>query len=161
MAQVILLCGRICSGKSTYAQLLRQRHPASVVLSCDELMLTLFPQGVGEYHDMLAERARQYHFALSLDIVASGADVILDWGFWTRDWREEARVFYREHGVPCALHYVDVPADIWKRHIEDRNRAVLAGKTTAYFVDEGLLAKLESRFQEPRDDEVDLRYRPD
>lgn len=161
MAQVILLCGKICSGKSTYAQALKREHPAAVLLSCDELMLTLFPDGAGTHHDVLALRARQYHFALSLEVLASGADVILDWGFWTKEWRQEARTFYAAHGVPCQLHYVDAAPDVWRRHIEERNRAVLAGQTGAYFVDEGLLSKLESRFEEPGDDEIDVRYRPE
>lgn len=158
MAQVILLCGRICSGKTTYAQRLKRERPASVALSCDELMLTLFPGGSGEHHDMLAQRARQYHFALSLQLIQSGVDVILDWGFWTLQWREEARAFYAAHGVPCQLHYVDAAPEVWQRHIETRNRAVRNGQTSAYYVDEGLLAKLEARFEEPDDQEIDVRY---
>ena len=161
MAQVILLCGRIASGKSTYARLLREEMPASMILSCDELMLTLFPDGAGEHHDMLAERAKQYQLALSLELIRCGVNVILDWGFWTRQWREEARAFYAEHGIPCTLHYVDPAPDVWQRHIDARNRAVLEGNATAYYVDEGLLAKLSSRFEEPGEEEIDVRYRPD
>ncbi|MCH5287168.1 MAG: ATP-binding protein [Christensenellaceae bacterium] len=161
MAQVILLCGKICSGKSTYTRHLREQLPASAVLSCDELMLTLFPDGAGEHHDLLAERARQYQFALALELIGCGVNVILDWGFWTKQWREEARAFFAEHGIPCSLHYIDPAPDVWQRHIEERNRAVQAGKTSAYHVDEGLLAKLESRFEEPSTDEIDVRYCPD
>lgn len=161
MAQVILLCGKICSGKSTYARELKKAQPASVLLSCDQLMLTLFPGGAGEHHDMLAQRARQYHFDLSIELIGSGVDVILDWGFWTRSWREEARAFYAAHGVPCQLHYVDAAPEVWRRHIEARNQAVLSGQTNAYFVDDGLLAKLAARFEEPGDDEVDVRYHPE
>lgn len=161
MAQVILLCGRIASGKSTYARLLRQEMPASVILSCDELMLTLFPDGAGEHHDKLAERARQYHFTISLALIQSGIDVILDWGFWTKQWREEARAFYAAHKVPCFLHYIDPAPEIWQRHIDARNRAVLEGTATAYYVDEGLLAKLASRFEKPDEAEIDVRYLPD
>lgn len=160
MAHVILLCGKICSGKTTYARQLKAERPASVLLSCDELMLTLFPDGAGEHHDVLAQRARQYHFSLSLELIRCGADVILDWGFWTRQWRNEARAFYAGHGISCALHYVDAPPGVWQQHIEARNQSVLAGQTGAYYVDDGLLAKLESRFDEPTDDEIDVRYVP-
>ena len=61
MPEVILLCGKICSGKTTYAQRLRTEKNA-VILSCDELMLTLFPQGAGEHHDLLAQRAPSVYF---------------------------------------------------------------------------------------------------
>ena len=159
MAQVILLCGKICSGKSVYARRLREELRA-VVLSCDELMLTLFPEGAGEHHDALAERARQYQFDLALQLAGLGVNVILDWGFWTRQWRDEARAFFGTRGVPCQLHYVDAPPDIWHRHIEERNRAVLEGRTSAYFVDEGLLNKLAARFEAPGEEEIDLRYVP-
>ena len=161
MAQVILLCGKICSGKSTYAARLKRERPSSVTLSCDELMLTLFPGGAGAHHDTLAERARDYQLRLSLQLIDSGVDVILDWGFWTRRWREEARAFYGARGIPCQLHYVDAAPDIWQRHIEARNSAVLNGQKGAYFVDEGLLAKLESRFEEPDGGEIDVRYQPE
>ena len=155
MAGVILLCGKICSGKTTYAHKL-QEEGRSVILSCDELMLSLFPQGAGEHHDLLARRARDYQFALSLQIIESGIGVILDWGFWTRAWRAEARAFYQAHGVPCQLHYLDVSPEVWHTRIEARNRAVEAGLTKAYYVDAGLLKKLEGRFQAPETGEIDV-----
>lgn len=161
MARVILLCGRICSGKTAYARALREKEPRLVVLSCDDLMLTLFPEGAGEHHDRLSRRARMYLFGLSLDLLRSGADVILDWGFWTRAWRDEARDFYARHGVDCAMHCIDPSPEVWRRHIQARNEAVRRGEETAYFVDEGLLAKLESLFEPPQDDEIDLWYHPD
>lgn len=160
MPEVILLCGKICSGKTTYAQKLRKERNA-VVLSCDELMLTLFPQGAGEHHDMLAQRARDYQFALSRQLTACGLNVILDWGFWTKAWRDEARAFYAACGIPCQLHYVSVSPDTWRKHIDARNQAVRAGQVNAYLVDAGLLLKLASRFEEPEDEEIQVLYRPE
>lgn len=160
MPEVILLCGKICSGKTTYAQRLRAEKNA-VILSCDELMLTLFPQGAGEHHDLLAQRARDYQFSLSRQLILSSVSVILDWGFWTKAWRDEARAFYASHGISCQLHYVNAPEDVWQQHIEARNEAVQSGRTNAYYVDEGLLKKLESRFEAPEDNEIDIIYRPE
>ena len=161
MGKVILLCGKLCSGKSTYARALREKSPSTVILSCDALMLTLFPQGAGEHHDTLSERAREYLFMLSLDILATGADVILDWGFWTKQWRQKARAFYEKHSIPCSLHYIDVAPDIWQRHILSRNEEVLQGATDLYAVDEGLLNKVNTLFVPPEPDEIDVRYHPD
>lgn len=161
MAQVILLCGKICSGKSTYALALQKERPSAVRLSCDDLMLVLFPEGAGEYHDMLAYRAQDYLFTLSVEALRAGCDVILDWGFWRKAWRDKARSFFAGHGVPCALHYVDAAPEVWRRHVEARNQAVQDGQTTAYFVDDGLIAKLESLFEAPDPEEIDVLYRPD
>ena len=53
--KIILLIGKICVGKTTYAKTL-----GGMLISCDQLMQTLFPGGCGEHHDLLAERARNY-----------------------------------------------------------------------------------------------------
>ena len=161
MSQVILVCGKLCSGKSTYARRLQSASPNAVILSCDELMLTLFPQGAGTHHDTLSERARTYLFSLSLDILKSGADVILEWGFWTKRWRQIARAFYESHGIACSLHYLDVTPEILQRHILARNQAVQQDATNVYAVDEGLLAKMNTFFEEPEQDEVDVWYQPE
>lgn len=49
MAKVIMVCGKICSGKSTYAECLRKKNNA-VLLSIDEIMLAMFGQHVGEMY---------------------------------------------------------------------------------------------------------------
>lgn len=40
-SKIYLICGKICSGKSTYSQKLRDEHKA-VILSVDEITLVLF-----------------------------------------------------------------------------------------------------------------------
>ena len=46
MAKVILICGKICCGKSHYAKDLMQKQNA-VTLSCDELTSILFDNNLG------------------------------------------------------------------------------------------------------------------
>ncbi|MDE6745031.1 MAG: ATP-binding protein, partial [Oscillospiraceae bacterium] len=58
-AKVILICGKICSGKSFYAERLRKEHGA-VMLSVDEITLSLFGQHIGEKHDEICERTQKY-----------------------------------------------------------------------------------------------------
>ena len=47
MAKIYLMCGKLCSGKSTRAEQLRREHRA-VLLSVDEITLALFGQDAGE-----------------------------------------------------------------------------------------------------------------
>ena len=47
MAEVILICGKICSGKSTWAKALC-RESGALCLSVDELMLALLPERLGD-----------------------------------------------------------------------------------------------------------------
>lgn len=155
MAKAILICGRIASGKSVYAQQLCKQKNA-VLLSVDELVLEIFGSDLGKKHDEITGRVQQYLFAKSLEVLNCGSNVILDWGFWTRKKRSEAREYYEKHGVECEFHYVDTPNEVWYRNIESRNRAVMTGKTDAYYVDEGLLKKLETLFDEPLPGEIDV-----
>ena len=50
MAEVIMTCGRLCSGKSTYAVRMRNEKRA-VVLSIDEITLALFRNEAGDMLD--------------------------------------------------------------------------------------------------------------
>ena len=158
MAKVIMTCGRICCGKTTYAQKLREERNA-VILSIDELMLTLFPEGAGEMHDTYALRTEQYLLSLSLQILGTGTDVILDWGLWTKAQRDRLRAFYAENGFESEIHYLQVSREEWERRIRKRNGTQKTENPSAYFVDEGLLRKVESLFEEPSESEVDLIVR--
>ena len=153
MARVIMTCGKICCGKTTYARKLEEELGA-VILSIDEVMLALFPDGAGEMHDEYVRRTEQYLLSLSLEILESGTDVILDWGLWTREQRDRLREFYRAHNFPCEIHYLRISDDEWQRRIRQRNGSRTDG--SSYYVDEGLLDKVESLFEKPAEDEIDL-----
>ena len=155
MAKVIMTCGRICCGKSTYARKLQENRNA-VVLSIDDITLTLFPEGAGEMHDTYVLRAEQYLLSLSLQILESGVDVILDWGLWTRAQRERLRAFYTGHGVENEIHYLRLSPEEWERRIRKRNAEQNKEEPQSYYVDEGLLRKVNSLFEEPSDTETDL-----
>ena len=157
MAKAMLICGKIASGKTVYARELAQREKA-VILSVDEITLRVFGGDLGERHDEIARRTQAYLFDKSLEVLRCGTSVILDWGFWTRGKRGEARAFYEAHGFSWEMHYVDAPEDIWERNIEKRNADVLAGKTQAYLVDQGLREKLEAAFEAPERREIDVWY---
>ena len=107
MAKVIMTCGRICSGKSTYAQKLKNEL-GGVILSIDELMLDILGGETGDKHDEYAKRTEKYLYKKSVEIVSLGTDVILDWGFWKKSDRDFAREFYRGHGISCEFHYIGV-----------------------------------------------------
>lgn len=154
MAKVIMTCGKICCGKSTYARQLQSAGNA-VILSIDEVTLSLFPEGTGEMHDTYVRRAEQYLLSLSLQILQTGTDVILDWGLWTRAQRDRLRAFYTEHGVEYEIHYLRISREEWERRIRNRN-GKQAEDPSAYYVDEGLLRKVENLFEEPSAEESDI-----
>lgn len=148
--KVILLIGRICCGKTTYARTL----PGTLLLSCDQLMQTMFPGGCGDQHDLLAARARAYLFGLARQAAASGATPVLDFGFWTPAMRREAI----DALIGCTLdwRFLDVTEDEWAQRIAKRNAAIDTGRAdpSDYYVDEGLLAKVNALFVPPTAEEL-------
>ena len=160
MGTIHLICGKICSGKTCYARLLKDKHGA-VILSMDELTYALISNEQGSFYDALILRASLYLRKIAAETAAAGANVILDWGFWTRESRADMSGFLSRSGVPYAWHYVDVPDEMWQANIAERNRRVLAGRGGAdLFVDEGLLNKLLSQFEAPDRAEMDVWYIP-
>lgn len=160
MAKVIMLCGRICSGKSTYAQRLGKERGAAV-LSVDEIMLAMFGQYVGEMHDEYVERTEKYLFVKSAELINSGINVILDWGLWTKEERKFAREFYAARNIECELHYINISDELWTKRLAKRNALVAAGNTDAYYVDENLAKKFASIFEAPTADEIDVMINAD
>lgn len=158
MAKVFLICGKICSGKSTYAGRLREKQGA-ILLSVDEIMLAVFGLYAGDRHDEYTERIQKYLFEKSVEIIRTGHSAILDWGFWTGKNRADAKAYYKSRDIACELHYLDVGDKVWKDQIAQRNRSVLAGKAKAYLIDENLAAKFEALFEAPQADEIDVYVR--
>lgn len=148
MPKVLIMCGKICSGKSTYAEKLKLENKA-VILSVDELTLALFENQAGEKLDFYVEKLKEYFFKKSLDMVEAGADVILDWGFWTKKERDYAREFYDLRNISYQFYYMNVGIDEWKKRILKRNQEIKREQLEAYPIDKGLLSKVERMFEEP------------
>ena len=158
MAKVILICGKICSGKSTYAEQLRVLNNA-VLLSTDEITLALFGQHCGDKHDDYVKRTQNYLFNKSLELIEVGINVILDWGFWMKEERDYAREFYNSRNIACEFHYIDISVETWKARLKKRNSEVLTKETNAYYIDDNLAKKFASIFEAPDEEEIDVIYR--
>ena len=154
MAEISLIIGKICSGKSWCARQMAQAQ-AAVILSVDEITRGLFPDGLGEKHDEVAARVRAYLLKKAGEIVSGGANVIIDWGFWTRAMRREARDALQ--GYPCRWYYIDISDARWEENIRRRNEHANDPGSLDYYVDDGLKQKCLSLFEIPAEDEYDVR----
>jgi len=74
---VTLLCGRIGSGKTTLAKQIQSRTGA-VLLSADDLLLTVFTGCLGDKHDETNARCLQYLFQMAGQLDALGISCIID-----------------------------------------------------------------------------------
>ena len=155
--KIILLCGKICSGKSYFAEKLKEERNA-VLLSCDEAYSSIFP----DRHEGLLEeemnRIKAYLYRKSLDILKTGTEVILDFGFWSKTERERINRYYEYNGIETEWHFVDVSDEVWERNIERRNRRIRKGLSKDFYLDDATLENLMSGFEKPEREEMDFWY---
>ena len=158
MGKVYLICGKICSGKSCYAKSLKKKCNA-VILSTDEATYDLIANEQGEFYERFAQRVNDYLKKKAVEICKAGANVILDWGFWTRENRIEISAYLQSYDIGYEWHYIDVDEDTWNRNIKERNKRIEEGNGGSdFYVDEGLLNKLLSMFEMPEKAEMDVWY---
>lgn len=148
MSKAILTCGKVCSGKSTLARKLKSQRNA-VILSCDELMLSLFDECLGDKHNEIVQKSENYLFKKSLEILQCGIDIILDWGFWTKSERQYASEFYNTHGFEIEWHFVNISDEQQKINIQKRNSQ---RDENTYFISEEMAEKFNSLFENPEND---------
>ena len=159
MAKVTLICGMLCSGKSMLARKVCAQSGA-VLLSCDELMLSLFPEdALGEMYETYAARAKEYLLLQTEKLVRADVDVVLDWGFWTRSEREYMARRFASAGIAVEWMQTLVDQNTWETYIESRNESVKNGSMKEYLIDEALRSKALARFEPLTEDELKLYAR--
>lgn len=159
MGKVIIVCGKICSGKSYYSKSIKDSFNA-VIISPDEATYELINNEQGEFYNIFSERLNKYLTKKVGEIAQAGANVIFERGLWTREDRKNIREYYKNNGIECELHYVCVDDETWKQNIAERNKKIDEGKGGSdFYLDEGLLKKLESKWEEPTADEIDVIHK--
>lgn len=158
MAKVIVVCGKICSGKSYYADSLKEEYNA-VIISPDEATYDLIDNKQGDFYEEFSEKLIKYLEKKIVEIVKAGANVIFERGLWTSKSRIKIKKFFEENDVECEIHYVCVDDETWKLNIEERNKKILERNGGSdFYIDEGLMNKFLSRWEEPAIGEVDILY---
>ena len=159
MGKVIITCGKICSGKSYYSRQLKDELNA-VIISPDEATYDLLNNEQGEFFDIFSKRLIKYLTKKAGEVAQAGANVILERGLWSKSERKEVRDYYKQAGIDCEIHYVCVDDETWKQNIAERNKRIQEGNGGSdFYLDEGLMRKLEFLWEEPTEDEYDVLYK--
>ena len=154
MAKVILLCGKIASGKTTYAKRLCETKDKIITLSVDECMLELVQHCVGrEAHVRMEQGILTYFYRLSERMIKKGFCVIIDHGYWEKQERVQAISCFQAHGIEAAFHYFPVDEQTQLARLTKRNRSIDAAKKQ-YGIDKAKCLALNRYFEEPSEEEL-------
>jgi predicted kinase len=123
MATAHLLFGYLGSGKTSFARRLEAEHKA-VRFTPDEWMVRLFGDDppAASFPEK-AEAIAELLEPLWTRCLSLGLDVVLDYGFWSRKERDEAREAVERLGATACLYRLECPDDEARRRIAARNRA--------------------------------------
>ncbi len=156
MARLILVCGSTGAGKTTHSISLAEELRA-VRFSIDDWMVTLFADDMKEldYEWMMERVLRCYEqiWKVSSQLLKIDGNVILDLGFTTKSQRQGFVSRAKELGIASELHYIDVPADIRRQRVAQRNKTPDAD-VYAFEVTDLMFNFMEKRFEVPDKDEL-------
>lgn len=143
MATAHLIHGYLGAGKTTFAKALEDETP-SIRFSHDEWMQKLY--GDDPPDELFASYSKQVSDVMEevwTRCLKIGADVILDYGFWSRSERDRVRALVADLGADCCLYNLACSDDeAWKR-IEARNESLVSSLYIARNTFEVLKARFE------------------
>jgi hypothetical protein len=153
-----LLCGLPGSGKTTLAKRLEREAPA-LRLTPDEWMTPLYgadicePETLERWNDA-HDRVEKIQWQIAERALSLGVNVVLDFGVWAREEREDFRARAAALGARSELLFLDEPLEVLKERVKARNRIP---EQCAYPIGEADLERWWTVFQRPSPDELPPR----
>jgi predicted kinase len=123
-ATLHLMCGKIAAGKSTLATRLTAANHA-ILISEDYWLSRLYPSEIGTLHDYVrcAARLRAAIGPHIENLLRAGMSVVLDFPANTLASRRWMRTLFEHADAAHELHFLDVPDDVCRARLRERNLA--------------------------------------
>jgi len=148
------MVGLPCSGKTTLARALEREH-AALRLTPDEWQIPLFGQDAEDPdHDRRHSLIETLQWGVASRALVLGTNVILDFGFWAREEREDYRSRARQLGANSEVHFLDVSEAELLRRLAQRNAQRPA---LAFHIPEAMMKPWLASFQRPTQEELQRR----
>jgi len=148
------MVGLPCSGKTTLAQKL-EHELSALRLTPDEWHIPLFGQDAAEpEHDARHSLIEALLWNIASRALELGTNVILDFGFWAREEREDFRLRAKQLGASSEIHFLDVSEDELMRRLEKRN---VHPSQECFLIAKETMKPWIASFQKPTPDELEQR----
>ena len=122
-----VLCGLPGSGKTVRAEELAAAG-RGILLNADSWVCQLYPDAAeAAARDERKFLVHEVQWELVERLLADGISVILDWGVWSRQERDEIRLRAGALGAIVRLEYLEAPLETLHERIAARNRDLPAG----------------------------------
>ena len=139
------------SGKTTLARRLEREYSA-LRLTPDEWQVRLFGQDATEpEHDARHSLIEAMLWNIASRALELGTNVILDFGFWAREEREDYRLRANQLGASSEIHFLDVPEDELFRRLTERNSRP---SQESFYISVEMMKPWIAFFQKPTPDEL-------
>lgn len=144
-----LIYGYLGAGKTTLAKRLEDEFRA-VRYSLDDWIVALYGNDPAGEH--IPDYTRRVYTLINTQwprVLAHRIDVILDFGFWTRQWRDDVRRLAQEVNATTRLYWVKCGDDTAWTRLRARNNNT---QSSLYVADDSF-KKLRERLEPLGDDE--------
>jgi predicted kinase len=125
MATLYLMVGLPCSGKTTRAKQL-ENEVSALRLTPDEWHVNLFGHDTKETYDPDHDRRHSVIESMLWEVAARalslGVNIILDFGFWAKEERDDYRSRARNLGAGSEVIFMDVDAEELMKRVRIRNQ---------------------------------------
>jgi predicted kinase len=158
MATLHLLHGFTGSGKTTFARKL-EKELLALRFTPDEWIVQLYGNNPPEEHCLeYFDRVTNLIWKLTMELLRSERDVILDFGFWSRVSRDEARSKAQAAGAKVKLYFISCAEETMRQRVLERSAELPAG---ALSIDEHAIQLFKARFEPLGKDESHIIVRSD
>jgi len=145
------MVGLPCSGKTTLARIL-ERECSALRLTTDEWHVRLYGQDALEpEHDARHNLIEAMLWNVASRALELGTNVILDFGFWAREEREDYRLRAKQLGASSEIHFLDVSENELLRRLVERNSQP---SPESFYIPLEMMKPWITFFQRPTSDEL-------
>ena len=146
MATLYLMIGLPCSGKTTRAKELESELFA-LRLTPDEWHVNLFGHDISDpEHDKRHYLIEDMLWQIAARTLSLGTNIILDFGFWAKEEREDYRSRAQKIGARSEIVFMDVDEEELLKGVKARNENLT---NTIHYIPEEMMRSSFRIFQRP------------